>query len=258
MRVDYHSLPDDPTKTDAPPSYGTIQPEGHCPEESGSDKISPVSPVKKPIDMRNPRDISNSCFNVKSASSSRTCREIRNTVRILLWDIIEGSVSTRVALSILSNCAKVCMTHGISFSDTLQQRNLGSHTALYWVILRRSPPHHPEVEMNQGPDLLTALIGYASPLKEPTITEIRQACLALTDQRLFQKLRQCPGVARMPGLDQMLLGVTIPPDEIEVEELKHSFTVNFVVPQFRKRMAVSESILLEFIARGVYYYRRYI
>jgi hypothetical protein len=61
----------------------------------------------------------------------------------------------------------------------------------------------------------------------------------------------------MSAVDQMLLGVKIPPDEIEVEELsadENAFRVNFVVPQFHKRMAISKNIPLEFIARGMLRY----
>jgi hypothetical protein len=51
----------------------------------------------------------------------------------------------------------------------------------------------------------------------------------------------------------MLLGVKIPVDEIEVDEIssdEDAFAANFVIPQFQKRMAISKLIPLEFIARG--------
>ena len=79
------------------------------------------------------------------------------------------------------------------------------------------------------------------------------SCLATSDQNLFKRLRQSPGFARMSTVDQMLLGVKIPLDEIEVEEIssdEDAFAANFLIPQFHKRMAISK---LEFIARGMYH-----
>jgi hypothetical protein len=212
--------------------------------------------VKK--DKGKSRSIANNWFNFGSVSSSRTSREIHNTVQGLLRDLIQDHVSdSPAAVGILNSCADACETHGLSFSDILQQRFIESRTPLYWAIVKRLPDDHPEVGGNQGPDLLTALISYVSPLQDEIITEIRHACLATSDQKLFQRFRQSPGFARMSAVDQMLLGVKIPPDEIEVEELsadENAFRVNFVVPQFHKRMAISKNIPLEFIARGMLRY----
>jgi hypothetical protein len=104
-----------------------------------------------------------------------------------------------------------------------------------------------------GPDLLSALISYASPLKTDTITDLRLACLATSDQALFQRLRLSPEFAPVSGSDQVLLGMTIPPDDINVEDLPGeagAFAVDFVIPHFHKRMVVSKNITLEFIARS--------
>ena len=51
----------------------------------------------------------------------------------------------------------------------------------------------------------------------------------------------------------MLLGGTIPPDNIEVEDVPGGggeFMVTFEVLHFHKRMMVSKEISLEFIARS--------
>ena len=51
----------------------------------------------------------------------------------------------------------------------------------------------------------------------------------------------------------MLLGMTIPPDDIDVEDLPGeagAFAVDIVIPHFHKRMVVSKKITLEFIARS--------
>ena len=162
--------------------------------------------------------------------------------------VLPNTLYAPVAVNILNSCMDACATYGVSFSDILQQRHFSGHTAIYWVIARA---HIDGVEMNQGTDLLTALIRYASPLTEGTITEIRQACLNLSNQNLFQRLRQSPGVARMSTTDKMLLAVNVPPDEIEVQEIEESFVVNLVIPHFLNRMAITKSIQLEFIAKGM-------
>ena len=54
----------------------------------------------------------------------------------------------------------------------------------------------------------------------------------------------------------MLLGGTIPPDDIEVEEAPGGggeFMVTFEVLHFHKRMVVSKEIGLEFIARSEWF-----
>jgi hypothetical protein len=277
MIVDKHPLPDDPTPTDAPPSYDAILTDkGHQPEKSGfndtktpilSEASPPSPPVSPPLktpapiefvkrDKGKSRSVSNNWFSFNTASSSRASHEIRNTVQGLLRDLVQDHASdSPAAVGILSSCADACATHDVSFSDILQQNYIEDHTPVYWAIVKRLPDDHPGVEENQGPDLLTALISYASPLKDEMITEIRQACLATSDQNLFKRLRQSPGFARMSAVDQMLLGVKIPPDEIEVEEIssdEDTFVANFVIPQFQKRMAISKVIPLEFIARGTF------
>ena len=51
----------------------------------------------------------------------------------------------------------------------------------------------------------------------------------------------------------MLLATTILPDDISVEnfpEKAGAFAMDFIIPYFHKRMVVSKSIALEFIARS--------
>jgi hypothetical protein len=70
---------------------------------------------------------------------------------------------------------------------------------------------------------------------------------------LFQRLRLSPEFSPVSGSDQVLLGMTIPPDDIDVEDLPGeagAFAVDIVIPHFHKRMVVSKKITLEFIARS--------
>ena len=51
----------------------------------------------------------------------------------------------------------------------------------------------------------------------------------------------------------MLLGATLPMDDIVVEDMagdEGAFAVDFEIVQFQKRMMVSKEIVLEFIARS--------
>ena len=104
-----------------------------------------------------------------------------------------------------------------------------------------------------GPDLLSALLLYSTPLLPATITDVRRACLATCDQRLFQRLGLSPEFAPLSGVDQMLLESIISPDNINVEEVPgdgRPFVMTFEVPHFQKRMVMSKKIGLEFIARS--------
>lgn len=137
----------------------------------------------------------------------------------------------------------------------MQTKFIEDHTPFYWAIVKRLPDGHHDVEESQGPDLISALISYASPLNPETIREIRLACLATSDQKLFQRLRLTPDFHSVSGVEQMLLGVSTPLDEIEVEDVSPdggAFAMDFVIPHFHKRMVVSKQIALEFIARGTH------
>jgi len=103
------------------------------------------------------------------------------------------------------------------------------------------------------PDLLTALLSFSTPLNPETVSEIRLACLLTSDQPLFQRLRLSSDFSKLSFVDEILLGATIPPDEISVEEVpgnEGAFVVDFEIVHFQKRMRISKEIALEFIARG--------
>ena len=152
------------------------------------------------------------------------------------------------ATGILRSCADACSTHSLSLSSILQEKSIENHTPLYWAIVKRLPDEHHQAS---GPDLISALLSYSAPLSSGTITDVRRGCLASCDQRLFQRLRLSPEFAFVSGVDQMLLGGTIPTDNIEVEDGDGGeFRVTFEVQHFHKRMMVSKEIGLEFLARS--------
>jgi hypothetical protein len=265
MIIDKHPLPDDPTPTDAPPSYDALPgvpgrplydskalpPIQISPTASSSRTAPPI--VKSPSSSSNSKGkgrANNSWFNF---NASRTTREVRTTVLGLVRDLVrEQNSDSRASLSILESCAEACNGYSLSLSTLLQEKSIEGHSPLYWAIVKR-PPDGDEDE-DAIPDLLTALISFASPLTPDTISDIRHACLLTSDQLLFQRLRMSPEFAPLSGTDEMLLGASIPPDEITVEDVpgdEGAFAVNFDVVHFQKRMLVSKHIELDFIARGV-------
>ena len=212
------------------------------------------SPGSPPISAP-PQGRTTSWFNF-AASSSRTIREVRITVLGLIRDLVQEQYSTSfpAATGILRSCADACTTHSLSLSSILQEKSIENHTPLYWAIVKRLPDEHHQVEDASGPDLLSVLLSYSAPLSPDTISDVKRACLAACDQHLFQCLRLSPEFAPVSGVDQILLGGSIPLDNIEVEEDSPGdggeFMVTFEIPHFHKRMMVSKEIGLEFIARS--------
>uniref|UniRef100_A0A8H7XXQ4 Uncharacterized protein n=1 Tax=Psilocybe cubensis TaxID=181762 RepID=A0A8H7XXQ4_PSICU len=275
MVIDKQALPDDPTPSDAPPSYDTVtagpssQPLQDT-KRSFSDSLSPstsshLSDIPPPVPPKTPTTPISPSTSAKGkaratgwfafATEARTRSEVRNTVLGLVRDLIQEHITnSEAATGILQSCAEACATHSLSLSSILQKKSIENHTPLYWAIVKRPPDEQQAKEDMQCPDLLTALISYASPLNEATVTEVRLACLATSDQALFQRLRQSPEFAPVSGADQMLLGVSIPPEEVELEDIPGegggSFAVNFTIPHFHKRMVVSKHIEVQFIARS--------
>jgi len=275
MTSDKKPPPDDPTSSDAPPSYDTLG-------SSGSEKTpligqaGPSTPGTSPhshaptLHQALPLPLKSSSLsssipsstkgkaratgwlNFSESSGSQTAREVRSTILCLVRDLIQEHIpSSPAATGILQSCAEACSAHSLSFSSILQEKSIVGRTPLYWVIVKRFPDQHQEVEETSGPDLLSALISYASPLNANTIKDIRLACLETSDQPLFQRLRLSPEFAPVSGSDKMLFGMTILPDNISVEDLPGgTFAVDFVIPHFHKRMVVSKRITLEFIARS--------
>lgn len=264
MIIEKQPLPDDPTPTDLPPSYellGAINTDYPRSKRSELTLVDPP-PIKSPSTTgsfttsgsSSSNKVRRRAVNWFDFAASRTTREVRNTVLGLIRDLVqEQDSSFPAATGILQSCADACTTHSLSLSSILQEKSIENHTPLYWVIVKRLPDEHHQIEDSSGPDLLSALLSYSAPLSPETITDARRACLATCDQHLFQRLRLSPEFAPVSGVDQMLLGGTIPPDDIEVENVAGdggAFVVTFEIPHFHKRMVVSKKIGLEFIARN--------
>ncbi len=191
-------------------------------------------------------------FSSTSAASLRKPNnEVRTTVLNLVRDLVQehSSSGSPAALGILQSCAEACSAHAVSLSAILQDKFIESHSPLYWAIVKR--PH--EDNNPDEPELLDALLKQASPLNADTVAELRQACLATSDHSIFQRLRILPQFTATTGADMIILGSTLPPDDIAVElgpGNDGAFSVDFQVYQFHKRMMVSREIKHEFVARS--------
>lgn len=142
----------------------------------------------------------------------------------------------------------------MAFSSILQEKSIEGHTPLYWAIVKRKPDESVD-DGTQVQDLLTALLSYSAPLAQATVFDIRHACLISSDQPLFQRLSQSPDFASGSAVDELLLGVTLPPDDVEVVNFpddEGSFAVNIGVVKFQKRMMITKNIIIEFIARSTF------
>lgn len=266
MIIDKNPLPQDPTPTDAPPSYddpGTTRP------FDANLKLPPIpdEPISPILTSPYPKSqiLSGSSSKAKGPATwfnfpfpSRSGRQVRTTVLGLVRDLVRHNNSDATsALGILQSCAEVCPAYDLSLPTILQERSVEDRTPLYWAVIKRQPDESMEDDA-QIPDLLTTLLSFSAPLTPQTISEIRLACLITSDQQLFQRLRLSPEFCPLSGTDQMILGGAIPPDEITVQDTvgdEGAFAVNMAILQFQKRMQVSREVIVEFIARCEFEFR---
>jgi hypothetical protein len=179
----YH---DSESDVDAPPSYDTITSDasGQSSTRSGplvNEKTSWQSTFTPSRDIQNtgvppPRPSqsnSSSWLSKLSFSSSRTSKQVRQTVLSLIRDLVTNPQS----LDILDSCADACRTHGLDLSAIMQEPSIEDHSAIYWAIV-----NHREL-------LVPSLLAHAAPLTSATISDIRLACLVTSNEELFQALR---------------------------------------------------------------------
>ena len=281
MIVEKQPLPDDPTPADAPPAYDTVQTESvsfPLTEKPTSDQLALRSPSTSSSSITPPRSAKGHAYTRPSipsvtspkgkgkgkswfnSSTSRNSPEVRQTVQGLVRGLVRQPrpSPSYEALGVLESCAAACANYNLSLSSLLQEPFIEGHTPLYWAIIKR-PPETPTADQDDSdglaiPDFLTTLISFADPLTPETKSEIRLACLLTSDQALFQRLRLLPEFSPLSGTDQILLGASMPPDGVIVDDVpgddEGSFVVHFEIVQFQQRMRVSKRVGLEFIARG--------
>jgi hypothetical protein len=290
MPVEKHALPNDsqsPT-VEEPPAYESLSPartdqattrliDNHPPITHTTSAISnstgsPPPPFRRIGSTQKSHTRSHSSssvsnvkekksagwFSFSSSASSKTPHEIRTTVLGLVRDLVQDhSSGSPAALGILQSCADACISHSVSLSAILQENFIENHTPLYWAIVKRTI--RPSEDDGGGggsemkDELVTTLLSHISPLNPDTILDLRMACMATSDQAMFQRLRRSPRFASISKSDQILLGDSPSPDDVTVEigpGDKGAFTVDCIVAQFHKRMMVSKEIVLDFIARS--------
>jgi hypothetical protein len=243
---------DDAQLLDAPPSYDQIIPSRPSaspdfrPDVKAGPSSSPSTPTPTSISgpplqhaKQKPRTTWLDSFRL-----SQQAKEVRSTVRGIIRDVVKEP-KTSASMGLLESCADACYANNLSFSELLQDPSIEGHPAIYWAIVKRPSPDDFE--------LITALMSYSAPLTTKTMSQVRLACLHVGDQALFQCLWRSPEYGALSGADRMLLGVTSPPDTVDVEELPGQdgpFAVRLNIVHFEKRMKVSGAIAFEFIARG--------
>ena len=219
--------------------------------------------------------------------SPKAQADVRETVKGLVRDMVQGSSPVRssasAALGVLESCAAACSAHSISFARILQERSIEHHAPMYWAIVSR-PPYNEgpsKVDNREDDAFLVELVAHAAPLALSSVSELRAACLVASNNALFQRLRSVPGAVPLSGTDRMLLQSTSLPtsdgaDQNELEKVSlrpkagrplgfndiatvregelnsntNAFGVDLQLKLFQRRMRVSGSLEIEFIARG--------
>ncbi|KAJ7057958.1 hypothetical protein C8F01DRAFT_1027363 [Mycena amicta] len=256
---------------DAPPAYDASSSRPAPAEKVSLSPASPPSPPSPPSPASpassssvKSRVVQNDTWGSLLAdlglgsAKHRAAQEVRKTVTGLLHDLVRNQSidSNESCVGILDSCSEACAQNGINMPNLLQQAYIQGHTPLYWAIVKRpadpSEAHRPSSEA-ELPPLVRALLAYSAPLTSATVTEIRLACLHTCDQWLFQCLRCSPDFPALPHKDQLLLGVQVPPDTIEIQvPSKHDapFTITFAFADFQKRMRVTHEVKLDFISHS--------
>ena len=228
---------------------------------------------------------------IPAVASPKVQSDIQETVRGLIRSVVHdfagGQLSLLEALGVLESCDSACIAHSLSLAPILQERSIEGRSAVYWSILSKSTiGKNPSGVDDESKDrFLSELLTKAAPLSSIGVSELRSACLAASDNSLFQRLRSIPGIVPLAGSDRMLaagLGSTtsIDPDQLELnrrtrsikgKEFEHafcdlaevqdgdsgsegeSFKVKLRLKVFQRRMRVSRAVVSEFIARGAFW-----
>ena len=141
-----------------------------------------------------------------------------------------------------------------------------------------------DYEISEEDAVVWKILSLSAPLTSYTLFEMRLACLATHSNDLLQRLRYSPIAFPLTGSEKMLLsgknsgqqrvhrgfkdivevvegiatrknadGLTLVPDnENNVDENgEGGFRVKLELEMFQRRMSVSGSVIVEFIARGM-------
>ncbi|KAI9442384.1 hypothetical protein H4582DRAFT_1848186 [Lactarius indigo] len=178
---------------------------------------------------------------------SKTAKQVRGTTQSLLRDLLsQARPSEHEWLSVLTSCSEACDAQGLNFSTLLQEPFVEGHSPVYWAILKRPVLPYQNT-------LVVAILDASLPLNAQSVADIRLACMTVSDNALFVRLRQrYDDLSPRLGTDKVLLGGDDTVDSVTVDEPHGggAFTVRFSLTQFPLRMRVSKLARVEFIARG--------
>lgn len=181
-------------------------------------------------------------------------KETRSTVVGLVGALLQQPYDD-ASVSILDSCAEACADQGIVFSSLLQERSFEGRTPLYWAIVKLAGPNSDTASSGERA-LVLSLLAHCAPLLPNTRSEITLACVAASDNALYQTFRAMPEFGTVAGADRMLLGLDVSPplDRAVVEEVLDEpllFVVNFQFSHFQRRMRAGGKVGCSFIARGM-------
>jgi hypothetical protein len=102
--------------------------------------------------------------------------------------------------------------------------------------------------------LALTLVDFSQPLQSATVMGATNACVTVSDNALFHRLRKrFKGFSPTTDTDTVLLGGSEVEDKIVVEEPRgdpRAFVARFELARFRLRMRVAKRVCVVFIARG--------
>jgi hypothetical protein len=140
----------------------------------------------------------------------------------------------------------------MDFPALLQEPVIADRLPVYWAIVKRSG-----MQERDGTDphaLALTLVDFSQPLQSATVMGATNACVTVSDNALFQRLRKrFKGFAPTTDTDTVLLGGSEVEDSIVVEEPRgdpRAFVARFELARFRLRMRVANRVCVKFVARG--------
>ncbi|RPD57893.1 hypothetical protein L226DRAFT_540148 [Lentinus tigrinus ALCF2SS1-7] len=254
------------TMQDAPPSYDDLESLALPPsrdEKASSEStrstdlllLSPQHPIPSTSSSPGPSNLQayqtwllSLLLNPSAWTASQAAQEVRKTLVNLVQGLVRGGDPNGV-LAILDSCADACRSYDLSLSTILQERSAAGHTPLYWAIVNRANPSPSAQDITY----LRAMLVYAAPLSTATIDDVRLACLHSPNNTLFQCLRRIPAFSPLSPQERLILNSNVPVDEVDMRDTDAntmSFSVDFKIPMFQKRIRIAEAVDLEFIAKG--------
>ncbi|KAG1882383.1 hypothetical protein F4604DRAFT_1743749 [Suillus subluteus] len=183
-----------------------------------------------------------SVFSFLRSKQKRPRAEVLSRTDEVLSRIHEIVSSPNFTPSSVAPIVKSCAAAlpAAEFSDLLQQPNIEDHSALYWAIVT-----------NKREALLefTKFIPNLSPVCS---SDLRLACMAANDHDSFMLLNL--GGVVSPKDRSLMRILRCPQDDIQVYEGddvgENCFSVRFVFRMFQKRLRITTTLEVEFVARG--------